>query len=160
MNKGRLLMFGFAVSMIWIGGTGLLKGEIVEGVVGLGLFAITIYSLKLATRDDPVAGGIAFVALVIVLVGVGWALGAVVPFETGPEPASATPSDAGDHGTEATPPRVDYPTDTASSSGSYAGDYDCDDFSSQAAAQEVYAESGGAHGLDGDGDGVACEELD
>jgi micrococcal nuclease len=45
------------------------------------------------------------------------------------------------------------------SSSGYSGDYDCDDFSSQAAAQDVYEDSGGAHGLDGDGDGVACESL-
>lgn len=38
-------------------------------------------------------------------------------------------------------------------------DYDCDDFSSQAAAQDVYEDSNGEHGLDGDGDGVACETL-
>lgn len=45
------------------------------------------------------------------------------------------------------------------SSSGYSGDYDCDDFSSQAAAQDVYEDSGGAHGLDGDGDGIACEHL-
>jgi len=45
------------------------------------------------------------------------------------------------------------------SSSGYTGDYDCDDFSTQAAAQDVYEESGGAHGLDGDGDGIACEHL-
>lgn len=49
-------------------------------------------------------------------------------------------------------------SDRDGSSG-YTGDYDCDDFSSQAAAQDVHEESGGAHGLDGDGDGAACEEL-
>lgn len=38
-------------------------------------------------------------------------------------------------------------------------DYDCDDFGSQAAAQDVHESSGGAHGLDGDGDGIACEAL-
>ncbi|MBX0305732.1 excalibur calcium-binding domain-containing protein [Haloarcula salinisoli] len=39
------------------------------------------------------------------------------------------------------------------------GDYNCDDFFSQAAAQGVHEASGGAHGLDGDGDGIACEHL-
>lgn len=53
--------------------------------------------------------------------------------------------------------RFDY--SGGDNSGGYSGDYDCDDFSSQAQAQEVHDESGGAHGLDGDGDGIACEEL-
>jgi len=39
------------------------------------------------------------------------------------------------------------------------GDYNCDDFSSQLAAQSVHESSGGSHGLDGDGDGAACEHL-
>jgi hypothetical protein len=38
------------------------------------------------------------------------------------------------------------------------GDRDCDDFDSQAAAQSYHEEVGGS-GLDGDGDGVACEAL-
>ena len=38
------------------------------------------------------------------------------------------------------------------------GDYDCSDFDTQAQAQEVLDEStGDPHGLDGDGDGIACE---
>lgn len=48
-----------------------------------------------------------------------------------------------------------------SPSESKAVDYDCSDFSSQAAAQEFFINSGGPssdpYGLDGDGDGVACE---
>lgn len=44
-------------------------------------------------------------------------------------------------------------------SGGYIGDYDCDDFSTQAAAQNAHERSGGDHGLDGDGDGIACEHL-
>ncbi len=48
-----------------------------------------------------------------------------------------------------------------SPSESGAIDYDCSDFSSQASAQEFFINSGGPgsdpHGLDGDGDGVACE---
>lgn len=39
-----------------------------------------------------------------------------------------------------------------------ARDYDCDDFANQAEAQE-YAENGDPYGLDGDNDGVACEDL-
>lgn len=38
------------------------------------------------------------------------------------------------------------------------GDYDCSDFDTQAQAQQVLDEStGDPHGLDGDGDGIACE---
>lgn len=40
------------------------------------------------------------------------------------------------------------------------GDYDCSDFETQDQAQAVFeAISGDPHGLDGDGDGVACESL-
>ena len=44
---------------------------------------------------------------------------------------------------------------------SQAVDYDCSDFSSQAAAQEFFIAAGGPgsdpYRLDGDGDGIACE---
>ena len=44
-----------------------------------------------------------------------------------------------------------------------AGSYNCDDFATQAEAQEVYESCGGAendvHGFDRDGDGLACEGL-
>lgn len=46
-----------------------------------------------------------------------------------------------------------------SGGGGVGGDPDCDDFASQAAAQAYHERTGGA-GLDGDGDGVACEALD
>ena len=39
-----------------------------------------------------------------------------------------------------------------------SGDADCDDFGTQAAAQSYHESTGGA-GLDGDGDGRACEHL-
>jgi hypothetical protein len=39
-----------------------------------------------------------------------------------------------------------------------AVDYDCADFATQGEAQE-YLEPGDPHNLDGDGDGVACEDL-
>lgn len=38
------------------------------------------------------------------------------------------------------------------------GDVDCDDFATQAGAQAYHESTGGA-GLDGDGDGIACEHL-
>ena len=40
-------------------------------------------------------------------------------------------------------------------------DRNCSDFDSQAEAQEFYEDAGPGdpHGLDGDGDGVACESL-
>ncbi|MBD3319319.1 hypothetical protein GF342_05415 [Candidatus Woesearchaeota archaeon] len=41
--------------------------------------------------------------------------------------------------------------------------YNCDDFSTQFEAQQVFESSGGiandVHRLDGDGDGIACENL-
>lgn len=42
--------------------------------------------------------------------------------------------------------------------GAHAADLDCADFSSQAEAQE-HLLPGDPHGLDGDNDGVACEDL-
>lgn len=45
-----------------------------------------------------------------------------------------------------------------SPSSAYAADYDCADFATQAEAQE-YLEPGDPYGLDGDNDGVACEDL-
>jgi len=45
--------------------------------------------------------------------------------------------------------------------GAQGGDRDCSDFSTQAAAQAFFLSAGGPsqdpHGLDADGDGVACE---
>ena len=40
-------------------------------------------------------------------------------------------------------------------------DYDCSDFSSQSEAQSFFNSSGASdpHGLDRDGDGIACESL-
>ncbi|WP_256393749.1 excalibur calcium-binding domain-containing protein [Natronoarchaeum rubrum] len=38
-------------------------------------------------------------------------------------------------------------------------DYDCDDFETWEEANEVYENSSGEHGLDGDGDGIPCEGL-
>lgn len=44
--------------------------------------------------------------------------------------------------------------------GSSGDDYDCADFDTQAEAQEIYErDTSDPHGLDGDGDGVACESL-
>jgi len=46
---------------------------------------------------------------------------------------------------------------------SYTGDYDCSDFSSHSEAQDFFESEGGPsndpHGLDRDGDGLACETL-
>ena len=40
------------------------------------------------------------------------------------------------------------------------GDLNCDDFGSQAEAQSVFNQNpSDPHGLDGDNDGIACEEL-
>ena len=44
------------------------------------------------------------------------------------------------------------------SSPGIVGDADCDDFDTQAEAQRYHERNGGDN-LDGDGDGVACEEL-
>ena len=53
--------------------------------------------------------------------------------------------------------RLRYNPDTSRSGGSY-GDKDCDDFSTQAAAQAHHQDNPG-DGLDGDNDGIACEHL-
>jgi hypothetical protein len=47
--------------------------------------------------------------------------------------------------------------------GGSSRDYDCADFATQRDAQRFFEQEGGPrddpHGLDGDGDGVACESL-
>lgn len=48
--------------------------------------------------------------------------------------------------------------DGGGSDGGFTGDYDCGDFSSQSQAQG-YLLPGDPYRLDGDGDGIACEEL-
>lgn len=57
--------------------------------------------------------------------------------------------------------RTDNPTRTRSRE--VYGDYDCSDFNSQREAQNFFEEQGGPrtdyHGLDRDGDGIACESL-
>jgi len=58
-----------------------------------------------------------------------------------------------------TTPEWKQDAERADRSGGGGGDYNCDDFSSQAAAQAAHENSGGAYGLDGDGDGIACEHL-
>lgn len=72
-----------------------------------------------------------------------------------PETAAPTPSDV-----------EEEPADTFSSSQAYdpsGPDRDCGEFSTQAEAQAFYEAAGGPvsdpHGLDGEGDGVACESL-
>lgn len=50
------------------------------------------------------------------------------------------------------------PFGDGSPGGGILGDYDCADFSSQSAAQS-YLLPGDPYGLDGDGDGIACESL-
>ena len=91
--------------------------------------------------------------LLVVLGGIVGAIGLVLPLDTG----EALGSD--DTETSPTPEPSTIKTDTNAGSSGYSGDYDCDDFFSQSAAQDVYEESGGAHGLDGDDDGKACEHL-
>lgn len=53
-------------------------------------------------------------------------------------------------------------TDSYETERSYSsGDYDCSDFSTHAEAQDFFESegSGDPHGLDRDGDGIACETL-
>ncbi|MDT3435532.1 excalibur calcium-binding domain-containing protein [Haloarcula sp. 1CSR25-25] len=153
MHKGRLLVIGVSLVALASGVTDLLNGNISQGVFAVGLCVVLGYSLKISTAEDPVAGGIVFVVLLVVLGGIVGAIGLVPPLDTG----DVFGSD--DTETSLTPEPSAIKTDTSAKSSGYSGDYDCDDFSSQSAAQDVYEESGGAHGLDGDDDGKACEHL-
>ena len=155
MKTGRLVGIGVVLLAFSVGGKALLNGSIATGILSTGASLILLYSMKVAARDDLVAGLIAFVVLFFIfglLVGVGSVL---VP--SGPLGLL----DAGGSAPTVTGASPEVATASADSTGGpgYAGDYDCDDFSSQASAQAVYEESGGAHGLDGDDDGVACEHL-
>lgn len=153
MRKGRLLVIGVSLVTLASGASDLLNGNISQGVFSVGLFLALGYSLKISTAEDPIAGGIVFVVLLVVLGGIVGGIGLVPPLDTG----DVLESD--DTDTTPTPEPSAIKTDTSAMSSGYSGDYDCDDFSSQSAAQDVYEESGGAHGLDGDGDGKACEHL-
>ncbi|MDQ2072380.1 excalibur calcium-binding domain-containing protein [Haloarcula sp. H-GB4] len=154
MRKGRLLVIGVSLVALASGVTGLLNGNISQGVFAVGLCLVLGYSLKISTAEDPVAGGIVFVVLLVVLGGIVGAIGLVPPLDTGDV------LDSEDTEPSPTPEPSAIKTDTTNAGASgYSGDYDCDDFSSQSAAQDVYEESGGAHGLDGDDDGKACENL-
>ena len=71
------------------------------------------------------------------------------------ETATQTPA----HTTETTPDETPESTATPTTT-TPDGDLDCDDFATWEEASEVFqAESGDPHGLDGDDDGVPCEEF-
>ena len=63
----------------------------------------------------------------------------------------------------ATPTEVPTPTQTATPSEEEDDDRNCSDFDTWREAQDFYESEGGpasdAHGLDRDGDGIACESL-
>lgn len=145
---------------MWQGGNRLLNGEFVTGLFVVGAFAIALYSLKISKRDDPGAGGLAFVILNILLVVVLGTAGAVAPSEIRELSQSDTPTAPPSSVAESDASAERNDGDSSDRSSGYSGDYNCEDFSSQQAAQDVQERSAGAHGLDGDGDGVACEELD
>lgn len=153
MRKGRLLVIGISLVALASGLTDLWNGNISQGVFAVGLCLALGYSLNISTAEDPVAGGIVFVVLLVVLGGIVGAIGLLPPLDAGDLLESEETE------TEQTPTPSSIKTDTSAGSAGYSGDYDCADFSSQSAAQDVYEDSGGAHGLDGDGDGRACEHL-
>jgi len=154
MRKGRLLVIGVSLVVLASGVTDLWNGNVSQGVFAVGLCLVLAYSLKISTAEDPVAAGIVFVVLLVVLGGIVGAIGLLPPLDTGDV------LDSEETETSPTPEPSAIKTDTTNAgSAGYSGDYDCDDFSSQSAAQDVYEESGGAHGLDGDDDGKACEHL-
>ena len=54
-----------------------------------------------------------------------------------------------------------YDSDYSETRSVASGDYDCDDFSTHSEAQDFFEAEGPSdpHGLDRDGDGLACETL-
>jgi len=66
---------------------------------------------------------------------------------------------AGEVVAEASPPNYDACREQFVEEPSPSIDYNCDDFDTWEEANKVYEESPGEHGLDGNGDGIPCEDL-
>lgn len=157
MVRWRLLGFGIAIAAFVWGGIAIAQANFGAGVFAVGAAVSLVYSLRVAAENEAVAGGIAFVGLLLVVSVTAGAIGFVAPSgDSGPS-GTQTPTFTEPPNSERDDSRAGG-ADDAGYSGP-VGDYDCEDFSSQSAAQDVHEESGGAHGLDGDGDGEACEHL-
>jgi micrococcal nuclease len=65
-----------------------------------------------------------------------------------PAASDAPPTEGGDEG-----------LGSGSSPSGADGSYNCDDFATQEEAQDHFDSQGDVDGLDGDGNGVACESL-
>ncbi|WP_123533911.1 excalibur calcium-binding domain-containing protein [Halosimplex salinum] len=154
-NALTVVGLGVAAVYLWQFAGVLVQLNLVAAGSNLAIAVGALFGSALSFFGRPGRGIVAFV-LVVAAVGGG---GAVVASEGDLATQFDNPLES--EGAE-TPPEPTPETDRSERSGEssgYSGDYDCDDFSSQRAAQEVYEESNGAHGLDGDGDGVACEHL-
>jgi len=160
MVRWRLLGFGTALAAFVWGGMQVAQANFAIGVFSVGAAVSLVYSMRVAAENEAVAGGIAFVGLLLVVGATAGAVGVVVPSDDSDPSGAQTPTVAEPPDREPDGPSANDADDADDSGYSGpVGDYDCDDFSSQSAAQEVHEESGGAHGLDGDGDGEACEHL-
>lgn len=132
----------------------LFSGEVIQASLSLVRGTAATVGGVMSFTGSPIKGGAIAVGAILVVGAAAGTLGVAAPS-----------LDNTTEGQQITTPQTQSPTQTEfrqsepSGSSSYSGDYNCEDFSSQAAAQEVHEESGGAHGLDGDGDGAACESL-
>ncbi|WP_436924733.1 excalibur calcium-binding domain-containing protein [Halosimplex amylolyticum] len=153
-NVLTVVGLGVAAFSLWQFAGVLVQWNLVSAGSHLAITAGALLGSALSFLGSPGRGVVAFVLVVAAVGGAGAVL------ESGDTLPTHVENPLGTETAEAPP----EPTETGRSepsggSSEYSGDYDCDDFSSQRAAQEVHEESNGAHGLDGDGDGVACEHL-
>ncbi|WP_415381650.1 excalibur calcium-binding domain-containing protein [Halosimplex sp. TS25] len=155
--KNVLTMAGLGVASfyLWQSAVVVVQLNLVAAGSNLAVAVGALLGSVLSFLGKPGSGLVAFVLVVAAVSGGG------VVLEPGGGLSTQFENPLGSGTAEAPPeptPAANSPESSGGSSG-YSGDYDCDDFSSQRAAQEVHEESNGAHGLDGDGDGVACETL-
>jgi hypothetical protein len=155
--KNLLTVAGLGVAgvYLWQFATVLVQLNYVSAGSNLAVAAGALLGSLLSFFGRPGRGVVAFVVVVAAVGGAGVVL--AVDGDLGRQFDDPLGSE-----TVETPPEPSPVPDRSEPSGGssgYTGDYDCADFSSQRAAQNVHEESNGAHGLDGDGDGIACEHL-
>jgi|GEM_PF-2466556 len=146
---------GVAAFYLWQFGSLAVQSSLAAAGSNLAVAAGAVLGSLLSFFGNPGRGLVVFVVVFAAVGGGGAALA------TGSDLATGLDNPLGPE-TADTPTKPAPETSRSERSGEssgYSGDYDCEDFSSQAAAQEVHEASNGAHGLDGDGDGVACERL-
>ncbi|ELZ23646.1 nuclease (SNase domain-containing protein) [Halosimplex carlsbadense 2-9-1] len=146
---------GVAAFSLWQFGGLVFRSSFAAAGSNLAVAAGAVLGSLLSFFGRPGRGLLVFVVVFAAVGGGGAALATGSDLATGFD--NPLESETVDTPTEPAPETSR--SERSGESSGYSGDYDCEDFSSQAAAQRAHEASNGAHGLDGDGDGVACEHL-